>query len=69
MEFTKHVSLSSQAIHNLNQLSCLTYHMSFTSPNVQPESSRPRKNDDREVSGDIDIPDTLLSSNLFPDLG
>ena len=41
----------------------------FTMPNQQPDSSRARKNDDREVSGDIDIPDALLSTNLFPDLG
>ena len=41
----------------------------FTMPNVQPGSSRARKNDDREVSGDIDVPDGLLSTNLFPDLG
>ena len=41
----------------------------FIFPNQQPDSSRARKNDDREVSGDIDIPDALLSTNLFPDLG
>ena len=41
----------------------------FTFPNVQPGSSRARKNDDREVSGDIEIPDALLSTKLFPDLG
>ena len=41
----------------------------FTFPNQQPESSRPRKNDEREVSGDLDVPDALLSTKLFPDLG
>jgi len=41
----------------------------FTMPNVQPDSSRARKNDDREATNDIDIPDSLLSTKLFPDLG
>ena len=41
----------------------------FTMPNVQPDSSRARKNDDREATQDVDVPDSLLSTNLFPDLG
>jgi len=43
--------------------------MSFTFPNQQPDSSRPRKNDDNEISNNLDVPDSLLSTNLFPDLG
>ncbi|MCZ6583058.1 MAG: hypothetical protein O6761_07815 [Thaumarchaeota archaeon] len=41
----------------------------FTMPNVQPDSSRARKNDDREATQEVDVPDSLLSSKLFPDLG
>ena len=41
----------------------------FTTPNVQPGSSRARKNDDRDANNDLDVPDALLSTNLFPDLG
>ncbi len=40
----------------------------FTMPNIQPDSSRPRKNDDREATQDLDVPDALLSNKLFPDL-
>jgi len=41
----------------------------ITYPNEQPISSRARKNDDREASSNIDVPDALLSDVLFPDLG
>lgn len=41
----------------------------ITYPNEQPNSSRARKNDEREASSNIDVPDSLLSDVLFPDLG
>lgn len=43
--------------------------LQFTFPNQQPDTSRARKNDDRESSDVIDVPDAILSTNLFPDLG
>ena len=40
----------------------------FVYPNTQPHQSRPRKNDERDATRELSIPDSLLSRKLFPDL-